>query len=630
MKKSLSGLDLIALTRELQGIVDSRVDKVYQPERDAIEISISTKGEGKSRLRILLSGWIWLGKAGGEMPQSPSSFASQLRKNISNARITSVSQHGCDRIIELTLQKEEENRLAFELFGDGNVILYSGEGIVALLRRKKMKHRELKAKGAYQYPPEAFDPRAAGKDEFSRILAASNADIVRTLATKANLGGDYAEEVCSRAGISKDMAASGADEQTIDRLWKEIESLVGRLASEISPRTYLDDGVPVSVSPIELSSCGAMESERFGTFSEAIEKYVSTLPKDHPGEQAESGDMSKLQRMLASQKEALERLKPDIEAAQRTANLIFERYPQVERAIARVKQGASDGKTPEGVEVLDRAKGRFRISIGDTPIILSWKKSVTENAQDLYDSAKRMKDKVDGVDAAIRDTLVKIEILRKETAAKGEKAKEVRRKAGSEWYERYRWFVSSEGALVIAGRDAKSNDQLVKKHLQPGDRYVHADIHGAPSVVVKKTEGMTEESLKEAAVFSLTMSKAWNAGIGSGSAYWVTPEQVSKTPESGEFLAKGAWVIRGKRNYFQRVELRLGVGSCESGKGLMVICAPVAAVSKKCKEYVEIVPGKMPKETAAKEFAKRFSASIEEMQAILPPGGIEIASERKS
>jgi len=105
MKKSLSGLDLIALTRELQCLVGSRIDKVYQPKKDEIEISVSTKGERKSRLRISLSGWMWLGKPGGDMPSSPSSFASQLRKNISNARITSVSQHGSDRIIELGLQK---------------------------------------------------------------------------------------------------------------------------------------------------------------------------------------------------------------------------------------------------------------------------------------------------------------------------------------------------------------------------------------------------------------------------------------------------------------------------------------------------------------------------------------------
>ena len=630
MKKSLSGLDLIAVTKELQAVVGSRIDKVYQPKKGELEISISTKGEGKSRLRVRLSGWVWLGKPKGEMPASPSSFASQLRKNISNARITAVSQHGCDRIIELSLQKENEVRLAFELFGDGNVILYSDEGIIALLRRKKMKHRELKPKEAYQYPPEAFDPRSSGKEGFQRVIAASSADMVRTLATKANLGGDYAEEICSRAGISKEMRASEADDALVGRIWKEVADLVRRLEGEGDPRIYFMDGAPIDVCPIELSSHAAEESKPFESFSDAIEEYIPRLPEEEPDEKAESGEMARLQRTLASQKEALLRLRPDIEAAQRTADLIFEKYAQVEGAIEGVRRGLAEGGLPADVEVVDKAKGRFRLSIGGAALVLSWKKNVTENAQEFYDSAKRLRGKVDGVEGAIRDTLVKIEALRKESLLNREKAAGKGRRAGSEWYERYRWFVSSEGALVIAGKDAKSNDQLVKKHLQPGDRYVHADIHGAPSAVVKKREGMTDASLKEAAIFSLAMSKAWNAGIGSGSAYWVTPEQVSKTPESGEFLAKGAWVIRGKRNYFQRLELRLAVGVCDLGRGPVAMCAPVAAVAKNCKGYIEIAPGKTPKETAAKEFAKRFSAGIDEMQSILPPGGIEIVAEKKA
>jgi len=630
MKKSLSGLDLIALTKELQTLVNCRVDKVYQPEKGEIEISIAAKGEGKLRLKVRLNGWIWLSRSSGEMPVLPSSFASQLRKHISNARITAVSQHGCDRIIELSLQKETASKLIFELFGDGNVLLVADDAIVALLRRKKMKHRELKIRGPYSYPPEAFDPRAATKEAFIDLIRNSNADIVRTLATKVNLGGDYAEEICQRACIPKETSATKMDFDLMMRIWDEIQALIGRLNWEPAPRISFEGDQALDVAPIAQTKDAALNIKHFSTFSEAIDEFVRSLPKDQPVEEMDSGEKGRLERTLTTQQAAVEKMGYAIEESQEAAEFLFANYATVEKALDHAKKCIGSEAGPGDLEIIDRATGEFRASVGKTKLILNWKRNVTENAQDYYDDVKKLKAKLEGATEAIKETQKKIEKHKQDSLQRKEETKTRTRRSSTAWHERYRWFVSSEGVLVVAGTDAKSNDQLVKKHLQPGDRYVHADIHGAPSVVVKSKEGMTEATLREAAVFSLAMSKAWNAGHGSGSAYWVTPEQVSKTPQSGEFLPKGAWVIRGKRNYFERVEIRLAIGMSTSEKEPRVMCGPVSAIEKNCASYVVIESGEMPKETAAKEFAKRFSADIEDVQAALPPGGIKIVSEKKS
>lgn len=57
------------------------------------------------------------------------------------------------------------------------------------------------------------------------------------------------------------------------------------------------------------------------------------------------------------------------------------------------------------------------------------------------------------------------------------------------WFEKFFWFVSSENYLVIGGRDQQQNELLVKKHLKEGDVYVHADLHGATSVVINNPSG---------------------------------------------------------------------------------------------------------------------------------------------
>ena len=53
------------------------------------------------------------------------------------------------------------------------------------------------------------------------------------------------------------------------------------------------------------------------------------------------------------------------------------------------------------------------------------------------------------------------------------------------WFEKFDWFVSPEGYLVIAGRNAQQNELLVKRYLRQGiDVFVHADLHGAATCVV--------------------------------------------------------------------------------------------------------------------------------------------------
>ena len=182
--------------------------------------------------------------------------------------------------------------------------------------------------------------------------------------------------------------------------------------------------------------------------------------------------------------------------------------------------------------------------------------------------------------------------------------------------------------MVLGGKDARTNDMLVKKHLEAGDRYAHADIHGAPSVVVKMKDGIGEPTLSEAREFAAATSKAWNAKIGSAVGYWVLPGQVSKTPQSGEYLARGAFVIRGKRNYSEKMEIRLGIGEIEFEGERKVMCGPESAVKTWSTRYVIIKPGRVEKNRAAKRLAEEFDVPIEEIQSILPPGDIDIVEQR--
>ena len=128
------------------------------------------------------------------------------------------------------------------------------------------------------------------------------------------------------------------------------------------------------------------------------------------------------------------------------------------------------------------------------------------------------------------------------------------------WFEKFFWFISSENYLVIAGRDQQQNELIVKRYMGPNDVYVHADMHGASSIIIKNPVGgdVPPKTLNEAGQMAVCYSSAWDSKIVT-SAYWVKSDQVSKTAPSGEYLTTGSFMIRGKKNYLPPSHLILGM-----------------------------------------------------------------------
>ncbi|KAF3765157.1 hypothetical protein M406DRAFT_352095 [Cryphonectria parasitica EP155] len=132
------------------------------------------------------------------------------------------------------------------------------------------------------------------------------------------------------------------------------------------------------------------------------------------------------------------------------------------------------------------------------------------------------------------------------------------------WFEKFLWFISSDGYLVVGGRDASQNEMLYRKHLGKGDIYVHADMHGAASVIIKNNPKTPDApvppaTLAQAGSLSVCSSNAWDSKAGMG-AWWVNAEQVSKSAPTGEYLPTGSFMVRGNKNILTPQPLVLGFG----------------------------------------------------------------------
>jgi predicted ribosome quality control (RQC) complex YloA/Tae2 family protein len=220
--------------------------------------------------------------------------------------------------------------------------------------------------------------------------------------------------------------------------------------------------------------------------------------------------------------------------------------------------------------------------------------SAGRNAENKYKERNKYRGKLSRLEDALKITQNKLIEKEKEIKIKKDKIKfEKRTEKTIEnlWYNKFRWFFTTNNYLVIAGRDSRNNEVLVKKHMDDNDVYFHAEIHGAPHVVLKnpKKEEIPEEDRLEAATFAGMFSSAWKSKIFSIDVYSTTPDQVTKTANTGESIGTGAFVIRGKRDYFRKLDLTCGLGFDEK---LGIISGPYETIKKKSKTTYKLIPGK--------------------------------------
>ena len=254
-------------------------------------------------------------------------------------------------------------------------------------------------------------------------------------------------------------------------------------------------------------------------------------------------------------------------------------------------------------------------------IEIDWTKSVGENASIYFERTKKLKKKLEGAKRALAEAKEKLKKLAQKIE-KERKEKRTKKERKKEWYEKFRWFFSSQGFLCIGGRDATTNEIVIKKYTEKDDLVFHADFSGAPFFVVKSQgKKIDKQSIEECGIAAGSFSKAWRLGLSYVDVYFVRPEQVSKKTKAGEYLTKGAFMIYGKKNYM-KVELKLAV-SCAEGK---VISGPVEAVAKQTKNYAVIIPGNEKPSAIAKEIKKNLKcdADLDEIIRMLPPGESKI------
>lgn len=650
--KTMSNVDVFAVTSELNEVLrGARVDKAYQPLRDTVIIRFHVPGEG--RVDVVMQAGVRIHRTNypPQNPKVPPSFPMLLRKHLKGGVVREVRQHGFDRIVEITVEKDQEYTLMVELFAKGNIILLNQEREIILpLKRKTWSDRRIASREIYEYPPSrGINPLDHDPSELEDILMNSGADLIRTLA-RNGFGGLYAEEIVLRAGLDKNTPCSNLTPDDIRKIEAAIYETFKPLRElDLKPH-IIGDGE--DVLPIELRVYSGRERKYFESFNDAADEFFSSIFREEirrAHEEEWEREVDRFRKRLRIQRETLEKFKKTIEVSTRKGDLLYANYSLVEEVLATIRRAREKYSWDEIKNIIADARkrglpeagniteidrmGNITILLDGEPVRIDSKLGVPENAEVYYEKAKKAKRKIKGVMTAIEKTEKEIERIEKkrDDALRNIMVPRRRVKRKLRWFEKFRWFVSSDGFLVIGGRDAGTNEMVVKKHMEPRDIYLHSDIHGAPSVVIK-TEGrdVPETTIQEAAVFAASFSSAWTRGFTSLDVYWVHPEQVSKTPRSGEFVARGAFIIRGSRNYLRGVPLKIAIGVVDY-EGERIMSGPPSAVKRMTEKFVTVKPGYTKKEALAKAIKSRVDDEnlfpLEDFIRNLPPGKGDIVED---
>ena len=647
-KKEFTSFDIAAAIKELQALVaDSRVNNIYQFGDKTLIFKLHKIDKPPIRLVMEAGRRIHSTVYAEESPAEPPAFCMIMRKYLRDAWLAGIEQYEFERIVIATFRnKIGVLKLIVELFGDGNFILTDDKGVILqALMLKRMRDRNILQREAFVFPPSSGkNPFKVSASELEEGLhGAGAAEVVRFLARFLGIGGVYAEEILLRSNVDKTKPCNTLTVEETKGIFDALKNLLTAVSEcKFEPCIILDkDDSYLNVVPFKLKRYESFKTQVYGSFSEALDEFylrVTAVEKAFSNVEVDKlkKEAERLKRMVAEQEKSIGEDEKKSERDKQIGDTIYAHLNELqvfqERLVSanmhgkdwsalidEVMAAKKAGSIPEAyVESFDGRNLALNLFVDDLHFSLNLRRSLYENASDYYQRGKNAKVKAAGALTALTDSKKKLAHIESELAAaeqlKSLKPAEIvealsKRKVEMEnkqWYEKFRWFVSSDGFLVVAGKDVVSNEVLIKKYTTMEDVVFHAEITGSPFVVIKSEgKAISEASLREAGEFAASFSRAWRENAGSADVYWVKVDQLSKSGPSGESVPHGAFFVVGKRNWMRNTPLRTAVGMVV-GEETSFVGGAVDAVKAKTKNYVVLLPG----DVSGKELLQRILRTL--------------------
>lgn len=560
---ALDGVTLSYLVNELAPqLTGGRIDKIQQPEKDEVHFLIRSAGRS---LRLLLNAGataarIQLTRDGKKNPPSPPMFCMILRKHLEGGRIVALKQSGLERIVTLAVETYDEfgdqvvYHLILEIMGKhSNLILVDPQTNIILDGIKRYshalsRHREVLPGRPYLLPPaqgkleDVSDEeqwretlfKAEGKDGGPAVPLSWERPVAKILLERfGGISPELAREIVIQAGLDHDIRLSGCGDIDLSRLHRAYVHLtVSRDLRAIAPCVYYDPAagrpLPVAFSFAPFQQYAGLKTERLESLNDALVRFYESKAQNNALE-ALRGSLTKLVGEKAEHLRKKLALYEETLAGAESA-MIYQRWGELLTAnLYRLRPGE------KAVKLEDYNEPDYPVvSIPLDPL-----RDGIANAQHyyrLYGKAKSTKQKTAPLKSAALSELsyleslllsleqartpAEIQDIRTEMVEQGyltgkglEKQrhgqKEKKKKAAENPQPRI--FRSSQGRIIMVGKNNKQNDWLTVKQGAPQDLWLHVKNIPGSHVLIPLTpeeDFPDDQTLEEAAALAIHFSQA--------------------------------------------------------------------------------------------------------------------------
>ncbi|XP_071079995.1 ribosome quality control complex subunit NEMF-like [Haliotis cracherodii] len=623
MKSRFSTVDISAVVKELHRFLGMRVVNIYDIDNKTYLIRLAKPDQKvvillESGIRLHSTEFDW------PKNPAPSGFSMKMRKHLKGRRLESIQQLGVDRIVDFQFgSSEAAYHVILELYDRGNIVLTDYEyTILNILRPRTDNSQDVRFAVRETYPVAVAKQHelptverltqimSNGKegDPLKKLLV-PNLDYGPALLDHCLLGAGFAENCRIGKGfdISQDMpkllsAIEEAEEmlQTFQQ-----EQCKGYITQRIDKKPNPKDGEDAELltyeafHPFHLRQDEKKPFLEFASFDRAADQFFSQLESqrlDVMTLQQEKTALKKLDNVKKDHEKRLNVLQKEQEADILKGQLIEMNLQLVDQAILIVRSALANqidwteiwnlvkeaqltgDPVASAIKSLKLDTNHVTLLLKDPyvgdiededeyqpvkpmRIDIDLSLSAYANSRKFFDKKRQAARKEQKTMDASKKAFKSAEKKTKQTLKEVATIASINKTRKTYWFEKFLWFISSENYLVIGGRDQQQNELIVKRYLRPGDLYVHADLHGASSCIIKNPTGLPvpPKTLNEAGTMAICNSAAWDAKVVT-SAWYVHHDQVSKTAPSGEYLTTGSFMIRGKKNYLPPSYLIYGFG----------------------------------------------------------------------
>ena len=537
---SLDGALLHCVKAELENLIGARVDKIHQPSREEIVVSLralNNNDRGAKKLLFSANGGaarVHLTNAEFDNPQTPPMFCMLLRKRLGGGRLSAIRQDGLERVIYFDFECTNEigdpvvNTLAAEIMGRySNIILMSGGRVVDSVKRitcedteDESKVRRILPNIVYETPP---------RPDRLNILEVSPEEIVEKLSEKSGrlakalpevlegIAPIFAREAAYFAAGDTDFPVCELDDTQKKRIVTFLENAKKALNGEAEYTLLTDDtGKKKDFSFVKIGQYGsAMKVTRFDSACELLDDFYTAQSYENTQKQRGRSLMivlnnaySRVSRKLELQKKELAEC-GEREVFRVCGDLINANIYRLERGMTKcVLEDLYNGGTRE--------------------IALDARLTPSQNAQKYYaeyhklDTAEK---KLSELIKSGRNELVYLDSVM-DSLARAESDRElaeIRRELVEGGYIRGEGrktpekikpsepmrFTSSDGFEILVGKNNRQNDQLTLKTAKAADVWLHTkDIAGSHVIVRTNGQELPDRTLLEAAQIAAYFSKA--------------------------------------------------------------------------------------------------------------------------